>query len=89
MNTKIQLIVLALVVILAFILWQNRGQTPTPSLTKRAVFETNQGVITIEFFPDQAPTTVDNFVKLAKQGFYNGTLFHRVIKGFMIQGGDP
>jgi len=47
------------------------------------------GVIKIEFFPDDAPKTVENFVTLAKKGFYNGLTFHRVIPGFMAQGGDP
>jgi cyclophilin family peptidyl-prolyl cis-trans isomerase len=50
---------------------------------------TNKGEITIELFADDAPKTVDNFVTLAKKGFYNGVIFHRVISGFMIQGGDP
>ncbi|MDO8604408.1 MAG: peptidylprolyl isomerase [bacterium] len=50
---------------------------------------TNMGVITLELFGDLKPKTVENFTKLAKAGFYNGTRFHRVIKGFMIQGGDP
>jgi cyclophilin family peptidyl-prolyl cis-trans isomerase len=54
-----------------------------------ATLHTNKGDITIEFYPDQAPNTVANFVKLAQSGFYNGTKFHRVIKGFMDQGGDP
>jgi peptidyl-prolyl cis-trans isomerase B (cyclophilin B) len=47
------------------------------------------GEIVLRFFPDVAPGHVNNFVKLAKEGFYNGTTFHRVIPGFMIQGGDP
>lgn len=51
--------------------------------------ETNYGVITLELFADKAPVTVANFSKLAQSGFYDGTLFHRVIKNFMIQGGDP
>ncbi len=51
--------------------------------------KTNKGDITLELYPDQSPNTVANFVKLAKSGFYDGTLFHRVIKDFMIQGGDP
>jgi len=55
----------------------------------KATIHTNQGNITIEFFGTQAPNTVANFRKLAEQGFYNGVKFHRVIKGFMIQGGDP
>ena len=49
----------------------------------------NGGVMTLELYEDKAPITVDNFVKLAKEGFYDGLIFHRVIKGFMIQGGDP
>jgi len=53
------------------------------------VFETTQGDIVLRFFPDVAPRHVLNFKKLAKEGFYNGTKFHRVIPGFMIQGGDP
>ncbi len=54
-----------------------------------AVIKTTEGDMVIEFWPDVAPKTVANFKKLAKQGFYDGTAFHRVIKGFMIQGGDP
>lgn len=54
-----------------------------------AIFKTNLGEITLELYPDKAPKTVENFIKLAQSGFYNGTLFHRVIKDFMIQGGDP
>ena len=55
----------------------------------RAIIKTKFGDIEIKFYPDVAPKHVDNFVKLAKSGFYNGTIFHRVIPGFMIQGGDP
>ncbi len=54
-----------------------------------AIIETNFGKISFELFPESAPETVRNFEKLAKEGFYDGTLFHRVIPGFMIQGGDP
>jgi peptidyl-prolyl cis-trans isomerase B (cyclophilin B) len=54
-----------------------------------AVIKTSQGEMVIEFWPEVAPETVANFKKLARQGFYDGTSFHRVIKGFMIQGGDP
>lgn len=54
-----------------------------------AVVETKLGKIVIEFYDKDAPKTVANFIKLAKQGFYDGTTFHRVIPGFMIQGGDP
>ena len=51
--------------------------------------ETNQGVITVELYPEVAPNTVNNFISLVSKGFYDGTIFHRVIPGFMIQGGDP
>ena len=54
-----------------------------------AVIETSFGNIELKFFPDVAPNHVNNFIELSKKGFYDGTLFHRVIPGFMIQGGDP
>lgn len=55
----------------------------------RVIFETNQGNIEIELFSDKAPNTVNNFLELTRKGFYDGTRFHRVIAGFMIQGGCP
>lgn len=55
----------------------------------KVVLVTNYGEMTLAFYPDKAPGTVKNFVKLAKDGFYDGTKFHRVIRNFMIQGGDP
>jgi peptidyl-prolyl cis-trans isomerase B (cyclophilin B) len=54
-----------------------------------AVMETTKGRMVIEFWDKEAPQTVDNFKKLARQGYFDGTGFHRIIKGFMIQGGDP
>ncbi len=54
-----------------------------------AIIKTDFGSIKFSLLPDLAPETVRNFLELAKSGFYNGTLFHRVIPGFMIQGGDP
>jgi len=54
-----------------------------------ATLHTNHGAIAIELFDDDAPKTVENFVKLARDGFYDGVVFHRVIPDFMIQGGDP
>ncbi len=54
-----------------------------------AIFETSRGTIVCDLFPKDAPITVNNFVFLAKEGFYDGTVFHRVISDFMIQGGDP
>ena len=59
------------------------------SLNERAVITTTAGEMVLEFWPDVAPKTVENFKKLVNQGFYDGTAFHRIVKGFMIQGGDP
>jgi peptidyl-prolyl cis-trans isomerase B (cyclophilin B) len=56
---------------------------------RTATIHTNHGAIELELYPDDAPKTVENFVKLAKDGFYDGVIFHRVIPDFMIQGGDP
>jgi len=55
----------------------------------KAIISTRHGDITLEFLPEVAPNHVNNFIELAKKGFYDGTLFHRVIPDFMIQGGDP
>ena len=55
----------------------------------KAMIKTKFGEMEVTFFPEKAPKHVENFVSLAKSGFYNGTIFHRVIPGFMIQGGDP
>jgi peptidyl-prolyl cis-trans isomerase B (cyclophilin B) len=57
--------------------------------TYAATFDTSRGKIVVDLFPKDAPNTVNNFVFLARDGFYNGTKFHRVIADFMIQGGDP
>jgi cyclophilin family peptidyl-prolyl cis-trans isomerase len=54
-----------------------------------ATLQTNHGAIVVELFDDDAPKTVENFLKLARDGFYDGVIFHRVIPDFMIQGGDP
>jgi cyclophilin family peptidyl-prolyl cis-trans isomerase len=63
--------------------------TPAPNLgaTVKVDLKTNMGDIVLELYPDKAPKTVDNFLKYVKEGFYSGTVFHRVIDGFMIQGG--
>jgi peptidyl-prolyl cis-trans isomerase B (cyclophilin B) len=57
--------------------------------SEQAIIKTAYGDMTIAFWPDVAPKTVDNFKKLARAGFYDGTAFHRIIKGFMVQGGCP
>src|SRR5580704_16113746 len=58
-------------------------------MSEVAVINTTEGEMHIEFWPDVAPKTVENFKTLARKGFYDGTCFHRIVKGFMVQGGDP
>jgi len=64
-------------------------QVAKPSKAPHAILKTKFGEMEIVFFPELAPKHVESFIKLAKSGFFNGTIFHRVIPGFMIQGGDP
>jgi peptidyl-prolyl cis-trans isomerase B (cyclophilin B) len=72
--------------LVGFMLWALPGMAET---SPKAVIETKFGSIELEFFPQKAPEHVKNFTKLAKAGFYDGTIFHRIIPDFMIQGGDP
>ena len=70
--------------------WNNPPEMQiNPEKTYRATMETNRGVIELELYAGYAPKTVNNFVFLAREGFYDGVSFHRVIGDFMIQGGDP
>jgi peptidyl-prolyl cis-trans isomerase B (cyclophilin B) len=62
---------------------------PSPYAGATATLETTEGSLTFEFFTDKSPGHVKNFIDLCEKGFYDGTVFHRVIKGFMIQGGCP
>jgi peptidyl-prolyl cis-trans isomerase B (cyclophilin B) len=64
-------------------------QKPMNSANEVAVIKTSEGEMVAEFWPDVAPNTVENFKKLARSGFYDGSAFHRIVKSFMIQGGDP
>jgi peptidyl-prolyl cis-trans isomerase B (cyclophilin B) len=64
-------------------------QKPMNSANEVAVIKTSEGEMVAEFWPEVAPNTVENFKKLVRSGFYDGTAFHRIVKGFMIQGGDP
>ena len=70
---------------------EKKETTPMTESNKKevAVIKTSEGEMVAEFWSDVAPNTVENFKKLAKSGFYDGTAFHRIIKGFMAQGGDP
>ncbi len=94
---KIIKVVLSVIVLLLFAVTVNAA-SKHKKFTKEeirkmsetsAVIETSFGKIELKFFPDVAPGHVNNFIELAKKGFYDGTTFHRVIPGFMIQGGDP
>ena len=64
-------------------------KSPMNSSNEVAVIKTSEGDMVVQFWTDAAPNTVENFKKLARQGFYDGTIFHRIVKDFMIQGGDP
>jgi peptidyl-prolyl cis-trans isomerase A (cyclophilin A) len=89
MNKKIFLSVLVIVIIVAvsgFILWNMLGDNMGNS---KAIFKTSMGMFKVELFEDKVPNTTANFIKLARDGFYNGQIFHRIIPEFMIQGGDP
>ena len=68
---------------------QSSSATTTPQSKDVVILKTNQGDITLKMFPKVAPLAVENFTTHAKNGYYDGLIFHRVIKGFMIQGGDP
>ena len=100
MSKYIYLPILIIVILGGWFLLKGSNQTPVsqtlPTLQTNneenkmtATLRTNKGDITIDFFEKDAPNTVANFVKLAKEGFYDGVKFHRVIKGFMDQTGDP
>jgi peptidyl-prolyl cis-trans isomerase B (cyclophilin B) len=67
----------------------NAADKTSTSMAPKAIIKTKFGDMEVTFFPEKAPKHVENFIALAKSGFYNGTIFHRVIPGFMIQGGDP
>src|SRR6476660_36556 len=68
---------------------KNEEKSPTNSSNEVAVIKTSEGDMVVRFWTDAAPKTIENFKKLAHQGFYDGTTFHRIVKEFMIQGGDP
>ena len=92
-NRTLAIVGVVILIAVGFILFNpfNSNSNSSDNMSDRqiAVIETNFGTIVIQLFPDVAPGHVENFVKLAQDGFYDGTTFHRVIPGFMIQGGDP
>ena len=68
---------------------EEKKEAPMNASNEVAVIKTSEGEMVVEFWKDAAPNTIENFKKLARSGFYDGTTFHRIVKGFMIQGGDP
>lgn len=68
---------------------EKKETSPVNSSSEVAVIKTSEGDMVVQFWTDAAPNTIENFKKLARQGFYDGTIFHRIVKEFMIQGGDP
>jgi len=68
---------------------ENQENPPMNASNEVAIIKTSEGDMVVQFWNDAAPNTIENFKKLARSGFYDGTIFHRIVKGFMIQGGDP
>jgi peptidyl-prolyl cis-trans isomerase B (cyclophilin B) len=88
----VKLSILAVALLLSSALFaaeENKENLPMNASNEVAVIKTSEGDMVVQFWTDAAPNTVENFKKLARSGFYDGTIFHRVVKGFMIQGGDP
>jgi peptidyl-prolyl cis-trans isomerase B (cyclophilin B) len=87
---KLPILMLLLVGAAAFAADEKKQEkTPMNSSNEVAVIKTSEGDMVVQFWTDAAPNTIENFKKLARQGFYDGTIFHRIVKEFMIQGGDP
>src|SRR5947199_2852594 len=87
-----KLSVLAVALLLSSALFaaeENKDNPPMNASNEVAVIKTSEGNMVVQFWNDAAPKTIENFKKLARSGFYDGTIFHRIVKGFMIQGGDP
>ena len=89
--THMKLSILAFVLLSSAVLAAAEKQETTPmnSSNEVAVIKTSEGDMVVQFWTDAAPNTIENFKKLARQGFYDGTIFHRIVKDFMVQGGDP
>lgn len=87
---KLPILMLLLVGAAAFAADEKKEEkSPMNSSNEVAVIKTSEGDMVVQFWTDAAPNTIENFKKLAHQGFYDGTIFHRIVKQFMIQGGDP
>ena len=89
-SMKLSIVLAVLLTSAAFAADEKKEEkSPMNSSNEVAVIKTTEGDMVVQFWTDAAPKTVENFKKLARQGFYDGTIIHRIVKGFMIQGGDP
>ena len=86
---KFSILLATLLSAVVFAAEEKKEASPMSTSNEVAVIKTNEGEMVVQFWTDAAPNTIENFKKLARQGFYDGTAFHRIVKGFMIQGGDP
>src|SRR5205823_842279 len=86
---KMSILSVLLIGSIAYAAEEKKETSPMNSSNEVAVIKTSEGDMVVEFWTDAAPKTIENFKTLARKGFYNGTAFHRIVKGFMIQGGDP
>src|SRR6266498_705624 len=80
---------IASTLVAAVVAEEQKEASPMSTSNEVAVIKTSEGEMVVQFWTDAAPNTIENFKKLARQGFYDGTIFHRIVKEFMIQGGDP
>src|SRR5437660_1571189 len=88
-SMKFSILLAVLLSAVVFAAEEKKEASPMSTSNEVAVIKTNEGEMIVQFWTDAAPNTIENFKKLARQGFYDGTIFHRIVKGFMIQGGDP
>jgi peptidyl-prolyl cis-trans isomerase B (cyclophilin B) len=88
-SMKLSVLLALLLSAVVFAAEEKKEASPMSTSNEVAVIKTNEGEMVVQFWTDAAPNTIENFKKLARQGLYDGTIFHRIVKGFMIQGGDP
>src|SRR6059058_1182789 len=88
-SMKLSVLLAVLLSAVVFAAEEKKEASPMSTSNEVAVIKTNECEMIVQFWTDAAPNTIENFKKLARQGFYDGTIFHRIVKGFMIQGGDP
>src|SRR5437899_7450169 len=86
---KLSVLLAVLLSAVVFAAEEKKEASPMSTSNEVAVIKTSEGEMVVQFWTDAAPSTIENFKKLARSGFYDGTIFHRIVKGFMIQGGDP